>query len=141
MCTFSDSPGDAVIVVDYYVFGGSWFDCPFFIACLRVITLTALQTAGVFLSSLLPCFVYGAGSTPDSNYNSRCTGSQRSVAASWLVVGTDETPMLYTGGGGVFPVCKLINLLCAFVSCAVVWKRSCFPTGYFVFFMVFGSSY
>ena len=32
------------------MFGGSWFDCSFFTACLRVITLTALQAAGVFLS-------------------------------------------------------------------------------------------
>ena len=38
------------MVVDYYVFVGSWFDCSFFTACLRVITLTARQTAGVFLS-------------------------------------------------------------------------------------------
>ena len=38
------------MVVDYYVFVGSWFDCSFFTASLRVITLTALQTAGVFLS-------------------------------------------------------------------------------------------
>ena len=50
MCTFSDSPEDVVIVVDYYVLGGSWFDCSLFTACLRVITLTALPTAGVFLS-------------------------------------------------------------------------------------------
>ena len=49
MCAFSDSPGDVVIVI-YDVFGGSCFYCPFFTACLRVITLTVLQTAGVFLS-------------------------------------------------------------------------------------------
>ena len=39
-----------MIVVDYYVFGGFWFDWSIFTACLRVITLAALQTACVFLS-------------------------------------------------------------------------------------------
>ena len=29
--------------------GGFWFDCPFFTACPRVVTLTALQTAGAFV--------------------------------------------------------------------------------------------
>ena len=48
VCAFSDSPGD-VMIVDYYVFGDSWFDCSFFPASLRVITLTARPTAGVFL--------------------------------------------------------------------------------------------
>ena len=48
--TISNSPGDVVICVDYHVFGGSWLDCSIFTACLPVITLTALQTAGVFLS-------------------------------------------------------------------------------------------
>ena len=26
LCVLSHSPGDVVIAVDYYVFGGSWFD-------------------------------------------------------------------------------------------------------------------
>ena len=80
--TFSDIPRDVVIVVDYHVVGSSWLDCPLFSACLPVITLTALQTAlqtaGLFQSCLcprLPCFLYGAGSIPDSNYDSCCTGS------------------------------------------------------------------
>ena len=38
-----------VIVVDYYVLGGCWFDYSFFTACLRVTTLPALQTAVVLL--------------------------------------------------------------------------------------------
>ena len=52
------------------------------------------------LCPLLPCFLYGAGSAPDSNYNSRCTGSQyrQSVARSWLVVRTGETPMMQLSG-------------------------------------------
>ena len=43
---------DVVIVDDYCVcwFLGSRVDCSFFTACLQAITLTALQTAGVFLS-------------------------------------------------------------------------------------------
>ena len=40
------------IVVGYYAFGGSCSDCSFFTACLRVITLAAILTAGVFLSSV-----------------------------------------------------------------------------------------
>ena len=39
-----------MIVVDYDAYAGSWFDCSCLTACLRVVTLTALQTAGVFLS-------------------------------------------------------------------------------------------
>ena len=35
------------IVVDYYVYGGSWFGRSFLAACPRVINLTALQTAAV----------------------------------------------------------------------------------------------
>ena len=31
VCTFSDSPGDLVIVVDYYVYGGCWCDCSFWL--------------------------------------------------------------------------------------------------------------
>ena len=47
MCTFSDSPRNVTIVVDYYVYGGSWFGRSFLAACPRVINLTALQTAAV----------------------------------------------------------------------------------------------
>ena len=31
------------------LYGGFWFDCSFFTACPRVVTLTALQTAGAFV--------------------------------------------------------------------------------------------
>ena len=75
-CTFSDSPGNVAIVVDYYVYDGSWFDCSFFTACPRVITLTAFQTAGVFLSCV---YDYRSNCTVQAvlqTATNRCTGSQ-----------------------------------------------------------------
>ena len=59
-----------MIVVDYYVYGGSFFDCSFCTVSVRVITLTELHTTEacsfpVFMTT--PCFLYGAGSTKDSN--------------------------------------------------------------------------
>ena len=32
-----------------HLYGSFWFDCSFFTACPRVVTLTTLQTAGVFV--------------------------------------------------------------------------------------------
>ena len=45
VCTFSDSPGDVAIVVDYHVCGGSGFDRFFFTTCPWVIAFTAFKTA------------------------------------------------------------------------------------------------
>ena len=59
-----------MIVVDYYVFGGCWFDCSF-IACLRVITLTALRTAGVFLSCVHDYRAFGTVQAVHKTTNNR----------------------------------------------------------------------
>ena len=70
-----------MIVVEYYVFGGFWFDCSFFTACLRVITLTALQTAG-----LSPSFVH--------DYRAFCTAPavfQTTIIAA-VLVGSSQYP-------------------------------------------------
>ena len=47
-CTFCQTFQEGVAIVRMY--GGFGFDCSFFTACARVVTLTAPQTAGVFLS-------------------------------------------------------------------------------------------
>ena len=75
-----------MIVVEYYVFGGFWFDCSFFTACLRVITLTALQTAG-----LSPSFVH--------DYRAFCTVQAvlhtATIIAAALVVSSQQPRVGY----------------------------------------------
>ena len=65
-----------------------------FTVCPRVITLTALQTAGMFRSCVYYyrafCTLHAALQTATN----RGTCRQYSVAASWLVVGTGGTPTL-----------------------------------------------
>ena len=57
-------------------FGGSWFDCSFLLhVCGSSLWQHSRQQVCSYLvSTTIACFSYGAGSTPDSKYNSRCTG-------------------------------------------------------------------
>ena len=65
-----------VIFVDYYVYGGSWFYCFFFTACPRVVTLTALLTAGKCVGVLLSVFKTIPGIINSSSVLLVRTGSQ-----------------------------------------------------------------
>ena len=70
-----------MIVVDYYdtryVFGGSWFDGSFLlhVGGHHFDSTPDSRCVPIFCPRL-PCFLSGAGSTPDRHYNSRCIRSQ-----------------------------------------------------------------
>ena len=75
--------GKTWAIVDV-LFGGFWFDCSFFTACPRVVHLTALQAAGVFLC----VHDYRAVRTVQVALQTATAVVSTAVAASWLVVGT-----------------------------------------------------
>ena len=98
---------------------------------IRVVTLTALQTAGAFVCA------------PD--YRAVCTVQAAQplyfVAASWLVVGTGE---LYAVVEWIprhmSSVCTLDHLTCAPSSYRAFFRRESAAFFYFDFILFFGSS-